>query len=53
MLLFSGNRVLAFSGMSCLLGPLYLPGELLQFFQQVLVGDAKRLHLVRVDLHSF
>ena len=40
MLLFSGNWVLAFSGLSCLLGALYLPGELLQFFQQVLVGDA-------------
>ena len=53
MLLFSGNRVLVFSGLSCLLGALYLPGELFQLFQQVLVGDAKRFHLVRVDLHSF
>ena len=53
MLLFSGNRILAFSGLSCLLGALYLPGELLQFFQQVLVGDAECLHLVRVDLHRF
>ena len=53
VLLFSGNCVLAFSGLSCLLGALYFPGELLQFFQQVLVGDAERLHLVRVDLHSF
>ena len=26
-----------------LLGASYLPGELLQFFQQVLVGDAERL----------
>ena len=50
VLLFSGNRILAFSGLSCLLGALYLPGELLQFFQQVLVGDAERLHLIRVDL---
>ena len=50
---FSSNRILAFSSLSCLLGALYLPGELLQFFQQVLVGDAERLHLVRVDLHSF
>ena len=33
VLLFSGNRVLVFSGLSCLLGVLYLPGELLQFFQ--------------------
>ena len=53
MLLFSGNRVLVFSGMSCLLGALYLPGELFQLFQQVLVGDAERFHLVRVDLHNF
>ena len=53
VLLFSGNRILAFSGLSCLLGALYFPGELLQFFQQVLVGDAERLHLVYVDLHSF
>ena len=52
VLLFSGNRILAFSGLSCLLGALYLPGELLKFFQQVLVGDAERLHIVRVDLHS-
>ena len=29
MLLFSGNRVLVFSGMSRLLGALYLPGKLL------------------------
>ena len=53
VLLFSGNRILAFSSLSCLLKALYFPGELLQFFQQVLVGDAERLHLVRVDLHSF
>ena len=51
VLLFSGNRVLVFSGLSCLLGVSYLPGELFQLFQQVLVGDAERLHLVRVDLH--
>ena len=53
VLFFSGNRVLAFPGLSCLLGALYLSGELLQLFQQVLVGDSKRLHLVRVDPHSF
>ena len=53
MLLFSGNKGLAFSGLSCLLGALYFPGELLQFFQQVLVGDVELLHLVCVDLHSF
>ena len=53
MLLFSGNRVLVFLGLSCLLGALYFPGELFQLFQQVLVGDAERFHLVHVDLHSF
>ena len=53
VLLFSGNWILAFSCLSCLLGMLYLLGELLQFFQQVLVGDAECLHLVCVDLHSF
>ena len=53
MLLFLGNGILAFSGLSCLLGVLYLPDELLQFFQQVLIGDAEHLHLVRVDLHRF
>ena len=52
MLLFSGNRVLVFSGLSRLLGGSYLPGKLLQLLQQVLVGDAERLHLVRVGLHS-
>ena len=51
VLLFSGNRVLVFSGLSCLLGASYLPGELFHLFQQVLVGDAERLHLVRVGLY--
>ena len=51
VLLFSGNRVLVFSGLSCLLGASYLPGELFQLFQQVLVSDAERLHLVRVGLY--
>ena len=51
VLLFSGNRVLVFSGLSCLLGASYLPGELFQLFQQVLVSDAERLHLVRVSLY--
>ena len=32
VLLFSGNRVLVFLGMSCLLGESYLPGELFQLF---------------------
>ena len=48
VLLFSGNRVLVFSGLSCLLGALYLLGELFQFFQQVLFGDAESLHLIHV-----
>ena len=52
LLLFSSNRVLVFSGLSCLLGASYLSGELFQLFQQVLVGDAERLHLVCVGLHS-
>ena len=52
VLLFSSNRVLVFSGPSCLLRASYLPGELFQLFQQVLVGDAERLHLIRVGLHS-
>ena len=53
VLFFSGNRVLAFSGLSCLLEALYLPGELLQLSQQALVGETERLHLVCVDLYSF
>ena len=53
VLFFLGNRVLAFSGLSRLLGALYLSGELLQLFQQALVGDTEFLHLVRVDLYSF
>ena len=53
VLFFLGNRVLAFSGLSCLLGALYLPGELLQLSQQALVGETKCLHLVCVDLYSF
>ena len=53
VLFFSGNRVLAFSGLSRLLGALYLSGELLQPYQQALVGDTECLHLIRVDLYSF
>ena len=51
VLFFSSNRVLVFSGLSCLLGVSYLPSELFQLFQQVLVGNAERLHLVHVGLH--
>ena len=32
VLFFSGNRVLVFLGLSCLLGVSYLPGELFQLF---------------------
>ena len=46
LLFFLGNGVLAFSGLSRLLGALYLPGELLQLSQQTLVGETERLHLV-------
>ena len=53
VLFFLGNRVLAFSGLSRLLGALYLFGELLQLSQQALVGETERLHLIRVDLYSF
>ena len=52
MLLFSGNKVLVFSGLSHLLGASYLPSKLLQLLQQVLVSDAERFHPVRVGLHS-
>ena len=51
VLFFSGNKVLVFTGLSCLLRVSYLPGELFQLFQQVLVGDAERHHLVHVGLH--
>ena len=52
VLLFSGSRILVFSGLSCLLGASYLPIELFQLFQQALVGDAEHLHLVCVGLNS-
>ena len=51
VLLSSGNKVLGLSGLLCLLGVSYLPGELFQLFQQVLVGEAEHLHLVHVGLH--
>ena len=52
VLFYSGNRVLVYLGLSGLLGVSYLLGELFQLLQQVLVGDAERLHLVCVGLHS-
>ena len=50
VLFLSGNSVLAFSGLLCLLGALYLSGELLQLSQQTLVGETERLHLIGVGL---
>ena len=51
MLLFLlGNGVLAFSGLSSLLGALYLSGELLQLSQQTLDGETERLHLVGIGV---
>ena len=53
LLFFLGNGVLAFSGLSRLLGALHLPGELLQFSQQMLVGETELLHLVGIGVQSF
>ena len=53
LLLFLGEGVWAFSGLSCLLGALQLPSELFQLPQQTFVSEAKRLHLIRVGLLSF
>ena len=50
MLLFLGNSVLAFSGLSRLLGPLYLLGELLQLSHQTLVGETEHLHLIGIGM---
>ena len=50
LLFFLGNDVLAFSGLSRLLGALYFPGELLQLSQQTLVGETGRLHLVGIGM---
>ena len=50
MLLFLGNSVLAFSGLSLLLGALYLPGELLQLSQQTLVGETECLYLIGIGM---
>ena len=53
MLFSSGTSVLAFSGLSRLLGTLYLPGELLQFSQQALIGEMELFHLICISLYSF
>ena len=52
LLLFLGEGVWAFSGLSCLMGALHLPGELSQLSQQTLVGEAERLHLICIGLYS-
>ena len=53
MLFFSNDSVSAFSGPSCLLGALYLLGELFKLSQQALVGETEHLHLFRIDLYGF
>ena len=53
LLFFLGNGVSAFSGLSCLLGALYLSSELLQLSQQTLVSETERLHLVGIGVYSF
>ena len=53
LLFFLGNGVLAFSGLSRLLGALHFPGELLQLSQQTLVGETESLHLVGIGVQSF
>ena len=50
LLFFLGNGVLSFSGLSLILGGLYLSGELLQLSQQTLVGETERLHLVGIGV---
>ena len=53
LLFFLGNGILAFSGLSPLLGALYLPSELLQLSQQTLVGEMECLHLVDISVQCF
>ena len=53
MLFFLGNGVLAFLGLSRLLGALYFHGELLQLSQKMLVGETESLHLVGIGMLSF
>ena len=50
LLFFLGNGVLAISGLSRLLGALYLPGGLLQLSQQMLVSETECLHLVGIGV---
>ena len=53
MLFFLGDGVLAFSGLSHLLGVLHFPGELLQLSQQTLVCETECLHLVSIGVQRF
>ena len=50
LLFFFGNGVLAFSGLSRLLGALYLPCELLPLSQPTFVGETECLHLVGIGV---
>ena len=47
---FLDSVVLAFSGLSRLLGALHLSSESLQLSQQTLVGETERLHLVNIGV---
>ena len=53
LLFFLGNGVMAFSGLSYLLGVLHLSGEFLQLSQQTLVGEMECLHLVGIGVYGF
>ena len=53
LLFFLGDGVLAFLGVSRLLGVLHLSGELLQLLQQTLVGETEGLNLVGIGVQSF
>ena len=53
LLFFLGDGVMAFSGLSYLLGVLHLSGELLQLFRQTLVGEMECLHLVGIGMYGF
>ena len=53
LLFFLGDGVLAFLGLSHLLGVLHLPGELLQLSQKMLVDEKECLHLVGIGVQSF
>ena len=51
--LSSGSDIVAFLGLSRLLGALHLSGELFQLFQQTLVGETECLHLIDAVMHGF